>query len=198
MAQQQAGIQAQRQALPRLWVKLTVPQGNLVQGAGMVVGAALLVVAAGWHGAAPLRVFIMLLGWFSIYCCCHALGHYAIGRLVGIRFRGFGLRGTDHPEAYPPGVRQLMSIMPFFTALTDKESMQRAAKTAKALMFAAGETATTVCAVLAAGYALSRDIPGSNVLWVFTLVLVISSTFVTAIIPRGDYAKAIKALWAAR
>jgi hypothetical protein len=64
---------------------------------------------------------------------------------VGIRFDGYGLRGTDHPENYPPVIRQVMSIMPFFVALTDKTSMSRAAGAAKALMFAAGETSTTVC-----------------------------------------------------
>ena len=35
-----------------------------------------------------------------------------------------------------------MSAMPFFTAMTQKESMRAAAPTSKALMFAAGETGT--------------------------------------------------------
>jgi hypothetical protein len=46
-----------------------------------------------------------------------------------------------------------MSVMPFFTALTDKESMRRASPLAKASMFAAGETSTNVCSLAAAAYA---------------------------------------------
>ena len=55
--------------------------------------------------ATAVSVILMLLGWFVIYICCHALAHWAIGRVVGIRFRGYGVRGTDHPENYPPLLR---------------------------------------------------------------------------------------------
>jgi hypothetical protein len=41
------------------------------------------------------------------------------------------VRGTDHPENYPPGVRQLMSGLPMWSALTDKASMRQAGRWAK-------------------------------------------------------------------
>ncbi len=55
-----------------------------------------------------------------------------MGRLVGIRFRGYGVRGTDHPENYPPGLRQVMSAMSTFTVMTEKASMATARPLAKA------------------------------------------------------------------
>jgi hypothetical protein len=173
---------------------MSVPVGNVVQLAGLALGAALLYVAAHLHTADWLRVLLMLLGWFAIYVCCHALAHYVVGRLVGIRFRGYGLRGTDHPEDYPPVVRQLMSGLPCFTALTEKESMRRAGRWAKAAMFAAGETSTAVCSLLVGLYAWLSGIPGGLAFFVVMIVFNAFATVVTAIKPRGDYAKARRAL----
>ncbi len=191
-------MQTKTSAMPKLWLRLSVVAGNSIQAAGLLGGALLLAGAAALHGPGMVRVVLMLIGWLVIYICCHASAHWAIGRLVGIRFRGYGVRGTDHPEIYPPGVRQFMSVLPFFTALTVKESMQGASAAAKAAMFSAGETSTTVCSLLAAGYAWHAGVPGGNVLFWVTLVLVASSTVVTAITPRGDYAKAIKVLRGAK
>jgi hypothetical protein len=150
-------------------------------------------VAAHLHTVAWPRVVLLLAGWFAIYVCCHALAHYAVGRLVGIRFRGYGLRGSDHPEDYPPVVLQLMSVLPFFTALTEKQSMRRASRRAKAAMYAAGETSTAVCSLLAGLYAWLSGIPGGFAFFVVMVVFNAVSTVVTAIVPRGDYAKARRA-----
>ena len=179
---------------PPLWARMSVVTGNMVQLAGLVLGAALLYLAAHSAVASGVRIALMILGWFAIYVCCHASAHWAVGRLVGIRFRGYGLRGTDHPEDYPPLVRQLMSVLPFFTALTEKESMQHARPWAKALMFAAGETSTALWSTGVGWYAWQSGIPGGQ--WLFTIMVVFNvvSTVVTAIVPRGDYTKARRAL----
>jgi hypothetical protein len=136
----------------------------------------------------------MLIGFLIIYDCCHAIAHWAVGRLVGIRFRGYGIRGTDHPESYPPGIRHVMSAMPFFTAMTQKESMRAAAPTSKALMFAAGETGTTVVSLAAALYAWLSGIPGGGILFWVMVVWNVTATVATTVMPKGDYAKALKAL----
>jgi hypothetical protein len=187
-----------RAPMPKLWFRLSETGGNLVQLAGLVLGAVLLYLAAHLAIIDGARIILMLLGWFVIYICCHAIAHWAIGRLVGIRFRGYGVRGTDHPENYPFGLRQVMSIIPFFTALTQKSSMQQASAVAKALMFSAGETSTNICSLLAAGYAWLSGIPGGFTLFVVTICWNLGSTIVTSIIPRGDYAKAIRVLRQAR
>jgi hypothetical protein len=171
-----------------------VNAGNTIQVAGLLVSAALLYVAAYTNLADIIRIVLMILAWIVIYICAHSPGHYVIGRIVGIRFRGYGIRGTDRPESYGPGLRQLMSVFPMFTVMTEKSSMAKASPVAQALMFAAGETSTTLFGVAAAWYALSTGIPGSGILLIVAIVWVALATVLTAISPKGDYAKALRAL----
>lgn len=179
---------------PPFWARLSIPAGNLLQVAGLALGAGILYVDGGIAAVAGIRILLLAIAWLLIYICCHALAHWLVGRLVGIEFRGYGLRGTDHPENYPPGLRQLMSLLPTFTVLTRKESMVRAKPVAKALMFSAGESSTAICSTLAAWFAWNLGIPGGQVLFWVVLIFNLLSTVVTAIVPRGDYAKAWKAL----
>ncbi len=72
--------------------------------------------------------------------------------------------------------------------------MQQASPLAKAAMFSAGETSTTICSLLAASYAWLSGTPGGFALFIITLCWAVGSTVVTAIIARGDYAKAIRVL----
>jgi hypothetical protein len=187
-------LQRTQPARPALWAQLSILSGNAIQLAGLIGGALLLYLAAHLHAAGGLRIVLMLAGFLAIYICCHAIAHWLAGSLVGIRFRAYGLRGTDHPETYPPGFRQLMSIMPFFTAMTEKGSMRQAGRGAKALMFAAGETSSTVCSLLAAGYAWRSGIPGGNILFFVMVIFNAIATVTTSITPRGDYTKARRAL----
>jgi hypothetical protein len=83
--------------------RLTIRQGNALQLAGLAAGSGILVAAAQLDTAAPVRFALLLAGFASIYLNCHAIGHYIAGLLVGLRFRGYGVHGTDHPEVYPPG-----------------------------------------------------------------------------------------------
>jgi hypothetical protein len=179
---------------PPLRKKLSIAAGNLIQSAGLAAGATLLAVAASMTGSGPARLVVALLGFLVIYDCSHAIGHYLAGRAVGIRFRFYGIRGTDHPEDYPPGFRQLMSAAPFWSVVTDKDSMRAAAPWKKALMFAAGETSTAICSIAAAYAAMATGIPGGGVLFVATVVWNAVSTIVVARIPKGDYAKALHVL----
>ncbi len=181
-------------ARPPFWFRLSIGQGNALQVTGLAAGAVLLWAAAHVAGPDLLRVLLMLLGWFAVYVCCHAIAHWAVGRVVGIEFQGYGVRGTDHPENYPPGLRQVMSALPTFTVLTRKGSLNRARPIAQALMFAAGESSTAVCSVLAGWYAWQNGVPGGVVLFWAMVAFNLFSTVVTAVVPRGDYAKALRAL----
>jgi len=62
----------------------------------------LLYPAAHLQAAGAERLGLMLVGSVIIYDYCHAVYHSAVGRLLSIRFRSYGVRGTDHPETYPP------------------------------------------------------------------------------------------------
>ena len=185
-----------RASLPRLafWAQLSETAGLAIQVVGLLLGFGLVYGAAHLVPNAPGRLPVLLTGWYLVYVCCHASAHWAIGRLVGIRFRGFGLRGSDHPQDYPPGLRQLMQVLPTFTALTDRQSMRSASRRARAAMFAAGETSTAICSILIGWYAWVSGIPGGSVFFTVMVVFNIVATIVTSLVPRGDYAKARRAL----
>jgi hypothetical protein len=110
---------------PPFWFKLSIRMGNLVQVDGLILGSVLLIMAAHSQSPAVIRIVLMILGWFVIYICCHAIAHWVVGLLGRIRFEGYGVRGTDHPENYPPGLRQMMSVLPTFTVMSEKTSMKK-------------------------------------------------------------------------
>ena len=126
--------------------RYSVARGTAYQVWGVISGSALLALATQLHTTA-VSTALMLAGFVTLYLNCHALAHYFAGRLVGLRFRGYGVRGTDHPEVYPPGIRQLMQAAPFYVALSTKESRERASGRAKAIYYAAGETSTAICSI---------------------------------------------------
>ncbi len=179
---------------PPFWFRLSVTAGNLIQLAGLLVGAGLIYAAAHMQGSDIIRILLMVLGWIIIYVCCHAIAHWLVGTLVGIRFKGYGVRGPDPPENYGPGMREVMSVLPFFTVMTEKESMKKASPTAKALMFAAGETSSNLTPLVASFYAWQRGVPGGGILCIVSLIFAAFGTITTAMFPKGDYAKALRAL----
>ena len=179
---------------PPLRMKLSIARGNLIQTAGLAAGAGLLALAAAMTGHSLVRLAVALAGFLAVYDCSHAIGHYLAGRAVGIRFRFYGIRGTDHPEDYPPGFRQLMSAVPFWSVVTDKDSMRTAAPWKKALMFASGENATAVCSLAAAYAMMVTGVPGGRVLFLATVAWNAVSTITVARTPKGDYAKALRVL----
>ncbi len=179
---------------PPFWFRLSIVSANIIQLAGLSAGAMILYDDSRLQAADVVRIVLMLLGWLIIYICCHAIAHWLVGRMVGIEFQGYGLRGTDHPEVYSGVMLSLMNAMPTFTVMTKKASMQLARPWAKALMFGAGETSTAICSILVGLYAWKRGIPGGLILFIVMIVANLMSTVVTARIPRGDYYKARRAL----
>jgi hypothetical protein len=172
--------------------RYSVARGNALQVSGILAGSALLAGATGVHGGPSTA--LMFAGFVAVYLNCHAIAHYLAGRLVGLRFRGYGVRGTDHPEVYPPGIRQLMQAAPFYVTLSTKESREHAGRWAKAIYFAAGETSTAICSIAYAAVAASANVPGSRPLLIAMVIFNVISTIVTTRNPTGDYAKALRAL----
>jgi hypothetical protein len=179
---------------PRFWAKLPVVTGNLVQLAGMVVGVLLILAAGATRSVAALSVLLAVLGILAVYLCCHAIAHWLVGRLVGLRFAYIGVRGTDHPEAYPPGMRQVMAATPMFTTVSTKRSRAAVGRRALAAYYAAGETSTTICTVLAALLAFLLGVPGGGVILAVAVVWVVLAVASTTFTPKGDYYKARQAL----
>ena len=181
--------------MPRMWATFSVRTGTAIQASGIAGGAALIAVSA-LATAAPsaARLGVFLAGWLAVYLCSHAIAHVAVGRLVGIRFRAYGVRGTDHPENYPHPVRELMSVLPMWSALTDKASMRQAGRWAKAAMFAAGETSTTICSIAAAAIAWAARVPGAHAVLSGAVIWAVAASVTVTVIAKGDYAKALRAL----
>lgn len=179
---------------PPLWLRTSVRSGVLAQTAATALGCLLLAFAAGLTGGPPdLRHVELILGLLLLYLNTHAIGHFLVGRAVGIDFRGFGLRGTDHPADYPAGLRHLMALLPMWTAITEPASRRAAPPRALAAMYAAGETATTLCTVAAAAAAFS-----AGALWGLGALIVVAAwnalaSVAVAKTERGDYAKALRA-----
>ena len=180
---------------PPLWLRVSVPAGLVAQLAATGLGALLLAIASGALGAGRgLREASLLVGFGLVYLDTHAVGHYLVGRAVGIRFSGFGIRGTDHPENYPPLLRQAMSALPMWVALTEPSSRRAAGRRARAVMYAAGETSTTVCSLAAAAATALAGAPWAGTLLVAAIAWNAAASIVVSVIAKGDYAKALREL----
>jgi hypothetical protein len=173
--------------------RYSVARGNAYQAWGVFSGSALLALATQLH-TTPVSTAVMIAGFVTVYLNCHAIAHYLAGRAVGLCFRGYGVRGTDHPEVYPPGIRQLMQSAPFYVALSTTASREQASPRAKAIYYAAGETSTALCSIGYGAIAAAANIPGGQILLIAMIIFNAISTVVTTRNPTGDYGKALRAL----
>jgi hypothetical protein len=107
----------------------------------------------GPHGPRPMAASRLL-----AYFLEHAFSRWFVGRALGIRFTGYGLHGTSHPQHYPPWARFVFSRLPLLSARTDPATLRAATPAARAAMYAAGTVATVVATVVASA-AIPR-IPG--------------------------------------
>ena len=175
----------------RVWLRPSIAVGNAMQIAGLVFGC-LLLLGAAQARVVGLAVPEMLVGLLLIYLSCHAIAHWLVGRLMGIRFRFYTIGGTSKPEAWPAGLRWIMDHAPFFGVLTDRDSMKTAVPAAKAAMWSAGVTSSAVLPTLAAFWCVHALVPMSKV--VFLLIWSVGTIIANLAGPRGDYFKARMAL----
>ena len=145
------------------WLTLSVRRGNAIQ-ACCLLGAVVLAWYSGREGVRGTRPMVAsrLLAYFSE----HAFSHYLVGRALGIRFTGYGLHGTSHPQAYPPGLRLLFSRLPLLSARVDPASLREASPAARAAMYAAGTVGTVIPSLAIPGYAWRRGVPRARAFFV--------------------------------
>lgn len=141
------------------WLTLSVAQGNAVQVGGLL-GAVALAWYAGREGPRGARWMVTsrLLAYFSE----HAFPHWLVGRALGIRFTGYGLHGTSHPQHYPPVARFFFSHLPLLSARADPASLKAATPAARSAMYAAGTVATVVASAVIPGYCWRRGVRGAR------------------------------------
>ena len=157
------------------WRTLSVVEGNAIQIGGLL-GAAILAWCAGREGG-PRGTRLMVASRLLAYFTEHAFSHWLVGRALGIRFKGYGLHGTSHPQHYPPGMRWAFSHLPLLSARVDPASLRAAPPTARAAMYAAGTLGTVIPSLAIPSYAGRRGVPrargffvGAN-LWSVPLLL---------------------------
>lgn len=173
--------------------KLSILTGNALQLAGLVA-AYLALTAARSAPSKTAAIAAMITAWVLLYFFCHGIAHWAVGRLLGIRFAFYTLGGTGNPEAYPTGLRWLFEHLPFFGVQTDKASMQKASPMAKAIMWSAGVTSSAVVPTLGALCAWRAAIPGSKLFLIFAVIWSIATLASNWTSRTGDYSKARRAL----
>ena len=177
----------------RIVAQLSIAAGNFMQLAGMALAVLLLASVPTWSRKS-LAFTAMVGSWILLYFFCHAITHWAIGRMLGIRFVGYTVGGTGNPEGYPPGLRWVFVHLPFFGVRTSKASMQSARPLAKAIMWSAGVTSSAIVPTLAVFWSRSAGIPGSKVFLLFAVAWALGTLASNWTSRTGDYAKARRAL----
>ena len=180
-------------AARKIFRRLSIPVGNTVQIAG-IAAAGLAFSAAQSANSKAFAVAAMLGGWVVLYFCCHAIAHWLVGRVLGIRFAFYTIGGTGNPQGWPVGLRWVFEHLPFLGVQTEKASMQAASPLAKAVMWSAGVTASAVAPTAAVLWAWWQGIPGAKLFSLFALGWSVGTLASNWTSRTGDYSKARRCL----
>jgi hypothetical protein len=179
----------------KIFGRLSILLGNSAQIAGIVAACVALALARSAHSRpAAIAAVMMIAAWLLLYFFCHGIAHWAVGRILGIRFAFYTVGGTGNPEGYPAGMRWVFEHLPFFGVQTEKASMQKASPTAKAIMWSAGVTSSAVIPTLGALCAWRASVPGSKPFLIFAVFWAIGTLASNWRSRTGDYSKARRAL----
>jgi len=177
----------------KVFARLSIPVGNLVQAGGIL--AAFVALRASQSARTPaLAVTAMLLAWVLLYFFSHAIAHWLVGWVVGIRFLFYTIGGTGNPGGWPPGLRWIFEHLPFFGLQTEKLSMQDASPAARALMWSAGVTSSAIVPTLSAFIAWRSRVPWSGWFFLFAVTWALGTLASNWTSRTGDYSKARRAL----
>ena len=176
----------------KIFCSLSIMAGNAIQISGVVAACLALAAARSAHSTTD-AVVAMVAGWVLLYFCCHAIAHWVVGRILGIRFAFYTVGGTGNPEGWPAGLRWLFEHLPFLGVQTEKASMQRASPIGKAVMWSAGVTSSAVVPTLGAFWAWRSGVPWSNLFFLVALFWAVGTLSSNWTSREGDYSKARRA-----
>jgi len=177
----------------KIFRRVSIVLGNAIQIAGLAAACIVLTLAQSTPSKTASTA-AMLFAWLLLYFFCHGIAHWAVGRLLGIRFAFYTVGGTGNPAGYPAGLRWVFEHLPFFGVQTEKTSMQKASPMAKAIMWSAGVTSSAVVPTLGALYAWRAHVPCSKLFLIFAVGWTIGALSSNWRSQTGDYAKARRAL----
>ena len=95
--------------------------GNGIEVLGIAVGVYLLVAASSIN-AVPLRFLGYLISWVCLVFFPHSLAHFAVGRLVGVRFTHYTLGKSSITKLRLPVISSVSSMIPLLTLKIDRGS----------------------------------------------------------------------------
>jgi hypothetical protein len=174
----------------KVFGRVSILAGNALQLTGIAAAYLALAAARSAHTKAA-AIVAMVSAWVLL---CHGIAHWAVGRLLGVRFAFYTIGGTGNPEAYPAGLRWAFEHLPFFGVQTDKASMQKAGPMAKAIMWSAGVTSSALVPTLGVICAWRSGVPGSKLFLIFAVIWAIATLASNWTSRTGDYSKARRAL----
>ena len=156
--------------------------------------AALALARSAYSKPAAIAAVMMIASWLLLYFFCHGIAHWAVGRILGIRFAFYTVGGTGNPTGYLGGMRWIFERLPFFGVQTEKASMQQASPLAKAIMWSAGVTSSAVVPTLGAVCAWRAGVPGSKLFLIFAVIWAMATLSSNWRSKTGDFSKAKRAL----
>jgi hypothetical protein len=171
---------------------LSIPLGNLIQLSGLLGGLGLAARAA--RAPMPWGTRMLVAGWLVTYFCNHAIGHWAVGRLVGIRFSGYGVHGTTAPGWYPAGMRWIFRRVPLLSARTDPTSRRAAHPLARMAMYLGGPLFTGLTSLGIPVYGRASGIPRARALLIGAGLWLTPAFVVELLRPGGDLRRAFREL----
>ncbi len=174
------------------WFIFSGWMGNLIQVSGLLVGLTLVRRAA--RVRAPLGPRLLLAGWLVTYFCNHAIAHWIVGRLGGIRFVGYGVHGTTSPNWYPPGVRSIFQHLPFLSARVEPASLHAAPPIARLAMYLAAPVFTLLTGLGIPFYGRAKRIARSRSLLIGASLWFTPMIIVETIREGGDLYRTLREL----
>ena len=167
--------------------------GNAIQIAGVAAACAALALARS-PNSKPAAIVAMIAAWILLYFFCHGIAHWAVGRLLGIRFAFYTVGELAILKAIPPACDGCSSISPSLECRRRRPRCQQASPMAKAIMWSAGVTSSAVVPTLGALCAWKSGGPGSKLFLIFAVFWAIGTLASNWRSPSGDYSKARRAL----
>jgi hypothetical protein len=124
-------------------IKIPLVVGNGIEVLGICL-ALFLLIAGGEANSILARFIVYVVSWACLVFFPHCLGHFIVGRLVGIRFTHYSLGRSAIMKLRLPIISRLGAVVPLLTLNIDRASLDSASENGRAAMFTAGMAASTI------------------------------------------------------
>src|SRR5258708_22121976 len=103
----------------RVFARLSITAGNAVQISAILAAYFALRESQSAHSPAT-AISAMFLAWVLLYFSCHAIAHWLVRRVVGIRFLHYPVCRTSNPRVRPTRLWRIFQALPLFRVSTQQ------------------------------------------------------------------------------